>query len=335
MLLDRIDGAQKDVPEMVVLALLIDELDDVEAELRFDDLRNLSGPQFLQRGAERRVEFDQPRRLHLAAAHHCTRILRVHAGQILELGVARDGALAHVEQPFARTLLGLGHRLGKLRDLRIDVLLGHRGQAVARERLVEPLDLARNDRHLVHHRALHLAGILLLLVTLAHDLANAEHGHVLLGFQQRQRPLLGDQTLQLILHGRENGPIIDLYRVDLRLVIEQLLGHQGFQRLVVRVAVGGVTLLTALLREHAGILVHLRIENRRTAHHGHHLVEHHLPFLGRDACAQQRQRHEHDTFLEHAISDFFKFLLVRPPQAGHGVAYCLAIFISPFSMARV
>ena len=291
---------QQDVPEVVVDAALVEQLDDVESELRLDDLRDLPGLHPFERLAERLVEIGQRRRIHLAAAHHRTRVLRIHAGQVLELGGPRDDALAHVDQTFARALLGGGHRAREAGDLRIDILLGDGRQAVLRNRLVVALHLAGDDRHLADHLVLHGVGVGLLLVALAHVLADVEDGHVVLGLEPRDGALVGDHLLQLLLHARSDLGVVDLHRVDLRLVVEQFLGHEPFERLVHRVAVGGVALLTALRRELAGVVLHLRIEDRGASHHGDHLVEQHLPLLGeRPRHAKQEQRRK-DRFLQHA-----------------------------------
>ena len=155
-----------------------------------------------------------------------------------EPGIARDDALAHVEQTFARTLLGLGHRLGELGDLGVDVLFGDDGQAVARKRLVVTLDLAGDDRHLAGHGALHLVGVFLLLETLPHHLTDGEDGHVLLGFEFGNRTLLLDHALHLLLDGRKDGAVVDRHGVDLPLVVEEFLRHEHLERLVARIAVG-------------------------------------------------------------------------------------------------
>ena len=295
---------------MIEPAALVQKLDDVEAELRLDHLGNLAGAHLLQRRAECGVELFERRGVHLAAAHHRAGVLRIHAGEVFELGLARDHAFAHVDQPFARTLLGSGHRLGKLGDLRIDILVGDERQAVLRDRLVETLHLARNHRHLVDHLGLHGVGIGLLLVTLAHDLADVEDRHVVLGFELGDRAFGLDHLLHLLLDARHDVGVVDLHRVDLGLVVEQLLGHQRFERLVHRVAVGSVTLLTALFRQLARIVVHLGVEDRRSAHHGHHLVEHHLSFLRKGACEQQGERRGHHSFFQH-LGFVYRFIFIR------------------------
>ena len=300
---------------MVQLAALVQQLDDVESELRFDDLGDLSGLHVFERRGERRVEAGQRRGVHLTAAHHRSGVLRVHAGQVLELRRAGDDALAHVQQPFAGALLGGGHRLGKLGDLRVDVLVGDGRQAVFRNRLVEPLDLARDHRDLAHHLALHRVGVGLLLVALAHDLADVEDRHVVLGLQRRDRTLHVDHLLHLLLDAGHDVAVVDLHGVDLRLVVEQFLGHQRFERLVHRVAVGRIALLPALLGELARIFVHLGVEDRRTAHHGHHLVEHHLSFLRKGPCEQQDERRGQHTFFQHlgfVYRFLFNYLLFSP-----------------------
>ena len=208
---------------------------------------------------------------------------------------------AHVDQPFARTLLGLRNRLGETGDLRIDVLLGDGRQAVLVDRLVKALDLAGNDRHLVDDRALHLLRIGLLLVALAHVFTDVEDGHVVLGLELRNGALHIDHILQLLLDGRHDAARIDLHRVDLRLVEKQFLGHKGFERLVHRVAVGGITLGTALGDELVGIFRHFGIEDRRGAHDGHHLVEHHLLFLREHPCSEQGESRPQHTFSQHFV----------------------------------
>ena len=240
-----------------------------------------------------------------------------------------NDTLAHVDQPFAGALLGSGHRLGKLGNLRINVLVGDQRKAVLRNRLVKAFHLARDYRHLVHHFGLHRIGVGLLFVALAHDLADVEDRHVVLGLQQGDRPFGLDHLLHLLLDARHDVGIIDLHRVDLGLVVEQFLGHERLERLVHRVAVGGVTLLAALFGQLARIVVHLGVEDRRPAHYGYHLVEHHLPFLCKGACEQQGERHGHYTFFQH-LDFVYRFIclflsllfhrrkpsLRQPPQPG-------------------
>ena len=312
-LVAREDRMQQDMAEVVELSALVQQLNDVESELRLDDLGNLAGLQPLQRPAERLVETRQRRGVHLAAANGRT-VLRIHAREALETGFARDDALAHVQQPLARTLLGLLHRLGELGDLRIDVLIGDQRQAVLRDRLVEAFDLARDHRHLVDHLLLHPAGIGLLLVALAEYLAEREDRHVVLGLQFRDRALQIDHLLHLVLDARQNAALVDLHRVDLRLVVKQFLRHQPFERLVHRVAVGGVALLPALLDELPRVLVHLGVEDRRPAHHGHHLVEHHLPPLGRCACGRNEDQCRQYTFFKHARLRLVSIWSLRCPS---------------------
>ena len=286
---------------MVETAPLVEHLNDVESELRFDDLRNLSGLHVFERRGKRRVETGERRRVHFAAAHHRSGVLRIHAGQILELGLARDDAFAHVQQTLARTLLGLRDRLGETGDLRIDILLGDGRQAVLVDRLVETLDLTRNDCDLAHDLVLHGAGVGLLLVALTHVLADVENGHVVLGFEPGNRSLGLDHVLHLLLDVRSDVAGIDLHRVDLRLIEEQFLGHQRFERLVHRIAVGGVPLRAALRRELARVIRHLGIENRGRTHDGDHLVEHHLLFLGESPRSEHGESRRHYTFFQHCV----------------------------------
>ena len=108
--------------------------------------------------------------------------------------------------------------------------------------------------------------------------------------------LLGHHR-HLLVHARNQIGRIDLDRVDERLIVEQLLRQQRFERLVVGIAVGGVALGAALRRQLTGILVHLGVEDRRTAHHRHDLVEHHLPRLAPGAPDAQHEGREQQTFL--------------------------------------
>ena len=183
------------------------------------------------------------------------------------------------------------------------------------------LDLAGNDRYLAHDLALHGRGIRLLLIALAHVLADAENGHVVLGLELRDRPLGFDHILNLLFHMRGDVARIDLHRVDLRLVEEQFLGHQCLERLVHRITVGGISFGTALGRELPGILRHFGMEDGRRPYDGDHLVEHHLLFLRErpgPSNEQGESRPQH-TFFQHysfSLSFVFSFskIFMLPPS---------------------
>ena len=306
---------------MVEAAALVEQLDDMLSVAGLDDLRYLPRLHVLEGVGERRFQSVELGGIHLAAAHHRPGILRIHACQVLEFRLAGNDPFAHVEQALARALLGLRDRLGETGDLGVDILFGHGRQAVLVDRLVETLDLAGNDRHLAHDLALHGRGIRLLLIALAHVLANAENGHVVLGLEFGDRPLGFDHVLNLLFHMRGDVARIDLHRVDLRLVEEQFLGHQCLERLVHRVTVGGISFGTALGRELPGILRHFGMEDGRRPYDGDHLVEHHLLFLRErpgPSNEQGESRPQH-TFFQHysfSLSFVFSFskIFMLPPS---------------------
>lgn len=170
----------------------------------------------------------------------------------------------------------------------VDVLVADDGQTVLVGLAVETLDLARDDRHLADHFALHGRSVGLLLVTAAQILADGEDRVVHLRLDGRNRPFAGDHVLHLLLDAGHDVGLGDLHRVDERLIVEQFLHHQLFERLVHRVAVGGVALLAARFGQPPRGVLHLGEGDRRSAHDGHDLVQHHL--LGPHPEGADRQR---------------------------------------------
>ena len=272
---------------VIEVALFVDELDEVEAVLRLHDLRYLPRFQLRKRVGEGLHEGLQRRRLHFAAVQRRT-VDRIDTRQQVELGVARDDAFAHLQQTLARAALGLVDRLGELGDMGVDVLVADHGQAVLVGLAVESLHLAGDDRHLADHLALHSRSVGLLLVAAAQIFTDIEDRVVHLRLDGRNRPFAGDHILHLLLDAGHDVGLHDLHRVDERLIVKQLLHHQLFERLVHRVAVGGIALFAARLGQPPRGVLHFGVGDRRPAHDGHDLVQHHL--LGPHAESANRQR---------------------------------------------
>ncbi len=272
---------------------LVDKFDDVESVFGLHHLRQLPGLQRRQSVAERLGPLRQRSRGILAAVHGRSRVDRIESSQHGQGRLARNDALAHLQQTLLGALLGLGLRGWIFHDLSIDVLFGDQRQLLFRQLLIVTLDLARGDRDTAHHLALHRTRILLLGDALTQKLAEIEDSHMLLGLQFGDRALLGDHHLQLLLDARVDVAV-KRDRIYKSLTVKQLLLHEHLQTLVHRIAIGGEPLRAPMFDELIGVILHFGVENRRSAHYRHHAIEHDLPFLRR-----KRTRRQQDTRRQH------------------------------------
>ena len=137
----------------------------------------------------------------------------------------------------------------------IYILLWHQRLLLLLQILKETSHLTRSDRHISHNVHTHLLRIDLLLDSLTQDVAVVEQSHMLLRLKLGNRTLLGNHSLQHLLDLCLNTAIsTHHHRVNLCLVVEQLLLHQLLQTLVHWVTIRSITLGTALLNE---LLCHL------------------------------------------------------------------------------
>ena len=103
----RIGRFDQYVAQAVVAVLrLLHQLDDMEAELRLDDLRQLARLELARSLRKRRLPLRQGTVGQLAPSHRRPRVGRIEARQNRQRRLARDDTLTHLQQALTRSLLG-------------------------------------------------------------------------------------------------------------------------------------------------------------------------------------------------------------------------------------
>ena len=265
------------MPAPVPVAVLLDELDDMESVLGLHHLRYLTGLQLFERIRKGLYELIQ-RHLHFTALHGRTGVHGVHPRQQVET-CSVDDTLPHVEQLFAHALLRLLAGGGITHYLGIYVLFRYNGQAVPVELPVKHLHLARCYLHLGDDVAAHRLRIVHLLIFALEILPYFIIRHAHFGFECRRRTSLLGHHRQTCLHLGTDRIEVYLHRIYQSLVIQQFLHQQSFERLVHRVAVRRVPLFAPLFDKYVAGLHQFGIFDGRIAYDSHHLIDG-ISFLG-------------------------------------------------------
>ena len=204
------------------------------------------------------------------------------------------------------------------------------------------------------------AGIAIILQAVEELLAEkAPHGRICLGFTPDEEIGLGASAFDVAGFGADfaytldGGDITD-YEYETFNAAKTVVTINGFSihpgtskdkmKNALLIAMEYNALLPALRRELMRIVGHIGVEDRRSAHHGDHLVEHHLTFLGQRSGKQQRESHGQYPFFQHLVLvscyRLASFSLSIPPSGvssvstSDGFRLPPKIFTLPSSSAR-
>ena len=207
-----------------LIAALVDELDDVETELRLDNLRD-----FLRVGeveghiGEGRVENATAHIVHLATITGRAGVFAIETGQRLERRLALVHAVGIVAQLLFHAV-DFGHvdarHLGD--DLHLDGG-GHVGDAVGRQVLEIAAHLGRRDGDVLDKMLTHALGDELIAEVVAHGGANLRHRLLAILLELLHGAYLLHHVLDVALYLTGHLGIGHLDTVELGLVEEQLL----------------------------------------------------------------------------------------------------------------
>ena len=111
------------------------------------------------------------------------------------------------------------------------------------------------------------------------------------GFQFCDSPGILDKSLKMLLYPLRYVRYVHLHRIDETLIEQQFLSQQQFERLILRIPIRSISLLTTTGQQLPGILIHLRPENGGVPYYGYDSIQHHLIFLCRNDKSAQKKGH--------------------------------------------
>ena len=318
---------------MVLTAYLFYQLNQVKPVIGLDNARHLPRLEFHHGLGKLGNEHLLGHQSQIPAPDRRLRVFGVGSGKHIEL-VAVDNPLPKFQQTLLRPELRLVGIARITHDLRKHILLGNDRHAVLGHAFDELFHLAGRDVHLILDCTLHFAGIGSLLDRLAQLFSDIEYRLMIVHLERRDRSPFQNLLVHELLHAFGDTVHRDRQRVDLRLVVEQLLDNQVLQCLATRIALRGVALLLALFDQSLTISLHLGIKYHRLTDNGHHLVRRKLVLsvAARNRTGEQTGRRGHPFTEYHRYRLFLHSLLFpySPSRAGRGCLHAPARSL-PFS----